>query len=247
GYYKLLLVNSSGVPSVAKFTKLGTTSSAPPPTVSAISPSSGTAAGGTPVTITGTGFLAGATVKLGGTAATGVTVVNSTSITATTAAHAAGTVNVVVTNTDAQSGTLTNGYTYTSGGGGGSISFVQVNAATPQTATTAVVLSYAVAQIAGNLNIVAVGWDNTTSTVSSVSDSRGNAYAQAGTTVTGTGIRQAIYYAKNIAAGSNTVTVSFNQATPFVDVRILEYSGLDTASPLDVTAGGGGWGTTGHR
>ena len=50
------------------------------------------------MTITGTGFLAGATVSLGGTAATGVTVVNSTSITATTAAHAAGAVNVVVTN-----------------------------------------------------------------------------------------------------------------------------------------------------
>ena len=85
----------------------------PAPTVSAISPTSGTTAGGTPVTITGTGFLAGATVSLGGTAATGVTVVSSTSITATTAAHAAGAVNVVVTNTDAQSGTLTNGYTYT--------------------------------------------------------------------------------------------------------------------------------------
>src|SRR5437016_5594416 len=152
------------------------------------------------------------------------------------------TVNVVVTNSDAQSGTLTNGYTYTSGSGGGSISFVQVNAATPQTPSTSVAVPYAVAQTAGNLNIVAVGWDNTTSTVSSVSDSRGNAYAQAGTTVTGTGIRQAIYYAKNIAAGSNTVTVSFNQATPFVDVRILEYSGLDTASPLDVTAGAAGSG-----
>jgi len=212
--------------------------------VSAISPNSGTANGGTAVTITGTGFLAGATVTLGGTAATGVTVVNSTSITATTAAHAAGTVNVVVTNTDAQSGTLTNGYTYTSGGGGGSIGFVQVNAATPQTPSTSVAVTYAVAQTAGNLNIVAVGWDNTTSTVSSVSDSRGNAYAQAGTTVTGRGIRQAIYYAKNIAAGSNTVTVSFNQATPFVDVRILEYSGLDTASPLDVTAGAAGSGTS---
>ena len=74
---------------------------------------SGTANGGTAVTITGTGFLAGATVKLGGTAATGVTVVSSTSITATTPAHAAGAVSVVVTNTDAQSGTLTNGYTYT--------------------------------------------------------------------------------------------------------------------------------------
>ena len=65
------------------------------------------------MTITGTGFLAGATVSLGGTAATNVNVVGSTSITATTPAHAAGAVTVVVTNTDAQSGSLNNGYTYT--------------------------------------------------------------------------------------------------------------------------------------
>ena len=57
---------------------------------------------------------------------------------------------------------------------------------------------------------------------------------------TGTALRQAIYYAKNIAAGSNTVTVVFNQAAVYVDVRILEYSGLDTTSPLDVTAGAAG-------
>jgi hypothetical protein len=211
----------------------------PAPTVRAISPTSGSANGGTPVTITGTGFLAGATVSLGGTAATGVTVVSSTSITATTAAHTAGTVNVVVTNTDAQSGTLTNGYTYTTSTGG-SIAFVQVNSATPQTSSAAVMLSYVAAQTAGNLNVVVVGWNDTTSTVSSVTDSRGNTYAQAGTTVTGSGLRQAIFYAKNIAGGSNTVTVVFNQAAAFVDVRILEYSGLDTSSPLDVTAGAAG-------
>src|SRR6185369_11114218 len=70
----------------------------PAPTVTSISPNAGTANGGTAVTLTGTGFLAGATVSLGGTTATGVTVVNSTTITATTPAHAAGTVNVVVTN-----------------------------------------------------------------------------------------------------------------------------------------------------
>src|SRR5436190_14140930 len=103
----------------------------PAPTVLPISPNSGTANGGTAVTITGTGFLAGATVKLGGTAATGVTVVSSTSITATTAAHAAGTVNVVVTNTDAQSGTLTNGYTYT-----GTNPAPTVSAITPNSGST---------------------------------------------------------------------------------------------------------------
>lgn len=84
----------------------------PAPTVTGISPSSGTTTGGTSVTITGTGFLSGATVTFNGAAATGVTVVSSTSITATTPAHAAGAVDVVVTNTDSKFGTLTGGFTY---------------------------------------------------------------------------------------------------------------------------------------
>ena len=112
GYYMLFLINNKGVPSVAKFVLLNGSASNPAPTVSGISPTSGTTAGGTGVTITGTGFLAGANVTFGGTTATGVTVVSSTSITATTPAHAAGAVNVVVTNTDTKSGTLSGGYTY---------------------------------------------------------------------------------------------------------------------------------------
>jgi Galactose oxidase-like, Early set domain/IPT/TIG domain len=218
----------------------GYTYTNPAPTVSSITPNSGTANGGTVVTITGTGFLTGATVKLGGTAATGVSLVSSTSITATTPAHASGAVSVVVTNTDAQAGTLTNGYTYTTTGGGGTIAFVQLNATTPQTPSASVQAAYPLPQTAGNLNIVAVGWNDTTSTVSSVSDSRGNTYTQAGTTISGTGLRQAIYYAKSILAGSNTVTVTFNQAAAYVDLRVLEYSGLDPTSPLDVTAGAAG-------
>jgi hypothetical protein len=82
-----------------------------PVTVSSISPNGGTTAGGTQVTITGTAFLAPATVTLGGTAATAVSVVDATPITATTPAHAAGAVNVVV-QSNAQSATLTNGYVY---------------------------------------------------------------------------------------------------------------------------------------
>jgi hypothetical protein len=84
----------------------------PVPTVSAVSPASGPTAGGTSVTITGTGFLAGATVSVGGSAATNVSVASGTTITATTPAHAEGAVNVVVTNTDGQSGTKINGFTY---------------------------------------------------------------------------------------------------------------------------------------
>jgi hypothetical protein len=84
----------------------------PPVTVTSVTPSGGTAIGGTAVTINGTGFLSGATVTFGGTAATNVVVVSATSITAKTPAHAIGSVSVIVTNANTASGTLAAGYLY---------------------------------------------------------------------------------------------------------------------------------------
>ncbi len=88
----------------------------PAPTVSGVVPTSGSANGGTAITITGTSFRAPATVALSdlarGPAATSVVVVNSTTITAVTPAHAAGLTDVVVANPDQQTGALPNGYTY---------------------------------------------------------------------------------------------------------------------------------------
>jgi hypothetical protein len=55
----------------------------------------------------------------------------------------------------------------------------------------------------------------------------------------GTGLTQSIYCAKNIkgaAANANTVTVQFSVAANTVDIRILEYSGVDPVNPVDVTA-----------
>ena len=101
-------------------------------------------------------------------------------------------------------------------------------------------VSYATSQIAGDMNIVVVGWNDSTSVVQSVKDSLGNSYSLAIGPTTGTALRQSIYYAKKIVSGSNKVTVTFNQAAAFPDIRILEYSGLDTTSPLDQTAGASG-------
>lgn len=84
----------------------------PNPTVISVSPNSGTTAGGTAVTITGTGFLAGATATFGGTPLVSSVLISSTSITGITPAHAAGAVNIVVTNSDTKSGTLSSGFTY---------------------------------------------------------------------------------------------------------------------------------------
>jgi hypothetical protein len=203
------------------------------PTVSSVSPNNGATTGGTAVTITGTNFAAGATVTFGGTAATNVVVVSGTSITATTPAHAAGAVTVVVI-VNGQSGSLSNGFTYNGTGG---VSFGQVAAATPQVPTQVVTVTYPGAQTAGDLNVVVVGWNDTTSTVQTVKDSAGNSYSLAIGPTSGTGLRQSIYYAANIVGGSNTVTVTFNQAAVYPDIRILEYRGVST---LDVTAGASG-------
>jgi Galactose oxidase-like, Early set domain/Glyoxal oxidase N-terminus len=127
------------------------------------------------------------------------------------------------------------------------INFVQVNSAprTIQASNSSVAVTYSSTQTAGNLNIVAVGWGDTTSSISSVTDSKGNTYTRAVGPTSTTRLQHAIYYAKNIAGGSsNTVTVKFNQAAAYPDVRILEYSGLDTSSPLDVTAAATGNGTS---
>lgn len=84
----------------------------PAPTLTAVSPASGPVSGGTAVTITGTNFQSGATVTFGGTAATSVTVVNATRITAVAPAKATGKVAVAVTNPDTQGATLNPGFFY---------------------------------------------------------------------------------------------------------------------------------------
>jgi len=83
-----------------------------PAVVTSILPTSGPASGGTAVTISGSNFLSGASVTVGGVPLTGVTV-SSGSITGTTGASStAGPVNVIVTNPNAPAGSLANGFTY---------------------------------------------------------------------------------------------------------------------------------------
>ena len=88
------------------------------PTVTAITPSTGPVAGGTTVTITGTGFTPTTRVTFGTTAASGVTVTGPTVLTALSPAHGPGAVYVTVTT---PSGTsvldAAAQFTYTTAGG----------------------------------------------------------------------------------------------------------------------------------
>jgi len=83
----------------------------PPVTISSIAPTSGPSIGGTPVTVTGTNFSAGATLSIGGAAAQNVTVIDQTTIAATTGPSVSGTADVIVVS-GGQTATLRGGYTY---------------------------------------------------------------------------------------------------------------------------------------
>jgi hypothetical protein len=90
------------------------------PTVTNVSPNSGSDAGGTSVTITGTGFTNASAVNFGATLATTFNVDSDTQITAGSPAHAAGTVDVTVTTAGGTSATSANDqFTFTTAGGGG--------------------------------------------------------------------------------------------------------------------------------
>ena len=80
-------------------------------TLATINSTSGSASGGTGVTLTGTGLTGATAVTFDGIPATSVNVVNSTTVTAVTPAHAAGVVDVVI-DTPAGGATLSNAYTY---------------------------------------------------------------------------------------------------------------------------------------
>jgi N-acetylneuraminic acid mutarotase len=86
----------------------------PAPTISSVKPNAGPLEGGTPITITGTGFLPnyGAYILIGGAGAVLSSVGPSTKITAKTPPSTPGVKDVVVRNPDGQEATLRGGFTY---------------------------------------------------------------------------------------------------------------------------------------
>jgi len=86
-----------------------------PPVVTKIDPASGSLAGGTSITISGTGFKVGDTVTIGGVPATGVTVKpgKTATVTATTpAGTATGPVDVIVASKDGKVKSAAKTFTY---------------------------------------------------------------------------------------------------------------------------------------
>jgi glucose/arabinose dehydrogenase len=117
----------------------------------------------------------------------------------------------------------------------GSIALVQHTAKDAGTVTSSS-LAFAASNTAGNWIAVAIRAWKAGPTLT-VTDTRGNTYRMAMRfNETVDGMTLAVFYAENVAGGSNTVTVSGIQSSGTLRFAILEYSGVATAASLDVTA-----------
>jgi fibronectin type 3 domain-containing protein len=97
--------------------------------------------------------------------------------------------------------------------------------------------AFSVNNTAGNTIIVSVSW--TYSAKTTISDSRGNKYValpEFTGGVPGALANQIFYYATNIKAGANTITIAGPADTDAVGITIAEYSGIAATNTLGITS-----------
>jgi chitodextrinase len=118
-------------------------------------------------------------------------------------------------------------------------SFVQANQNQIARGTSCSV-AFSSAPQAKHTLVVYLIWDNTNT--ASVKDTRGNSFIAVGKPVTWGGKYSAqVFYATNVASGSDTVTATFKTSVnSFGVVYIHEYAGIDAVNPVDVTASASG-------
>jgi glucose/arabinose dehydrogenase len=112
--------------------------------------------------------------------------------------------------------------------------FIQANASTG-TGVTSWTVPLASATLPGDL--VVVGVDFRGAAFGTISDALGSSFAQVGSqVVTSGGVKTRLYYAKNIAGGTERVTVTMPAADASLQVYVAVYRGANLVSPLDVSA-----------
>lgn len=122
--------------------------------------------------------------------------------------------------------------------------FIQNDVNFSGSASTTISTSFTSPNAAGNFIIAYVVWNASNTPSTTVTDTAGNTYVAVGvpsTTVADSSAQ--LFYAKNIAAGSNTVMANFSTSSSFQFLYIHEYSNIDKTNPLDQTVNANGFGT----
>jgi len=120
---------------------------------------------------------------------------------------------------------------------------VQQTQSTLASATTTTTAQFGTSVTAGDLIIVHINWFDSTNSVVSVSDALGNTFLSAAGPARRSGaVSTQLFYAANVAAGVDQITVSLSAATK-IDMFVYEISGAASTNPLDVASTGSGSGT----
>ena len=89
---------------------------------------------------------------------------------------------------------------------------------------------------AGDTLVVALSFGASSDIVTGCSDSLHNTFAEAGKSFNTTErLGTDVWYAANIAAGTDAITCTFSTPSAYNDIAVNEYSGLAASTPVDVT------------
>ena len=120
-----------------------------------------------------------------------------------------------------------------------SAAYVQATAGAAQSSQSLSV-TFPVNTSAGDLVLIAFDHGSSAS-LSSLTDSQGNVLTPVGNALTSPGgTVSRVYYAKNIKGGPETVTVTLSTNSPWMELYLTEYSGIDPNNPIDAQAGATG-------
>jgi len=196
----------------------------PLPTVTAVSPSSGSAAGGTSVTITGTSFTGATQVRFGTTPASSLTVNSATSITATSPPEPLGIVDISVTTGSGTSSPnpSSDQFTFLTGPVG---TFASIQG----TGITTLAVS---PQTPGDVLVVCAEVGATTPTVLSISGGGVTTWTKAVQFEGSGGTDEEIWYGPVNTTGASTV--SFTWSSP-ITADTAEYGVQEFAAGLGTT------------
>ena len=157
----------------------------------------------------------------------------------------AGTYTVRLLVTDDDGDTASSSATVVVSGTAGSWANLQHKGLFASASATSIAIAPASALTPGSLVVVALTWADQTSTPT-VTDGLGNSYTPVAAPARYAGSRSVqLFYARNVAGGTTTITATFSAAVGNRFMGISEYAGMDPIAPLVTSANGnGGSGTS---